>query len=68
MRVTPIRGKSVPVLLCSVCGLLRRPSALDRQGRCSRCGSSRTVQSVSATRRKPTRTGPARLWQRLGRW
>lgn len=68
MRVTPIRGKSAPVLLCSACGLLCRPSALDAQGRCSRCGSSRLVQSVSGLRRKPARTAPVRFWQRLRRW
>lgn len=66
MRVTPIRGKSAPVLLCSACGLLCRPSALDGQGRCSRCGSSRLVQS--GTRRKPTGTVPVRFWQRLRWW
>ena len=68
MRVTPIRGTSAPVLLCSACGLLCRPSALDGQGRCSRCGSSRLVESASDIRRKPKRTGPVRFWQRLRRW
>ncbi len=66
MRVTPIRGKSAPVLHCSACGLLYRPSALDGHGRCSRCGNSCLVQSDA--RRKPTRTAPVRFWQRLGWW
>ncbi len=68
MRVTPIRGRSAPVLLCSACGLLCRPSALDGQGRCSRCESSRLGQYVSGTSRKPARTGLLRFRQRLGWW
>ncbi|GAA2630247.1 hypothetical protein GCM10010425_31460 [Streptomyces spororaveus] len=66
MRITPIRGERAPVLLCAACGLLCRPSALDGQRHCSRCGGSRLVQS--GPRRKLYRAGLVRAWHRLGRW
>lgn len=50
MRITAIRGVWAPILLCPACGLRCRPSALDGQGRCSRCEHPRPLHPGASSR------------------